>query len=219
MTLFQSDGQFTRKSVTVTVNQLDIQILDPPITVTSLPITFTVKITSKGQPVSGAEVFFYQITPSSGYIGGTNSGSDGLASYTGFQKLDLGTVVTWFAVTKKTGYQDGISLNAAFTYQPCTQLEVQILAPADVVTSTPINFTVKVTCGGQPVSGAIVDFYQDSPSSGPMKMGVMTDYNGTASYTGFRDGLPPEYQITWHAIANKWGYQDGRADGGSVHKP
>lgn len=222
VTSYQSDGLSTKKSVTLTVEssyQLDLQILVPSSSVTTLPINYTVKITSEGRAVSDAEVSYYQISPSIRFIGGTYSKPDGLASYTDFQQLDPGEVVTWFAVAKKSGYQDGNSLHAAFTYQPCIQLEVEILAPASIVISTPINFTIKVTCGGQPVSGVVVDFYQDSPNFEPMELGVITDQNGMASHTNFVDGLPPDYHITWHAITKKLGYQDGRADGELVYQP
>ncbi|MCW3974689.1 MAG: hypothetical protein NWE86_00385 [Candidatus Bathyarchaeota archaeon] len=220
VTSYQSDDQFTKESFTVTVDrgeQLDVQILAPKPTVTVLPTNLTIRVTSKGLPVPNAEVAFYQVFPGSGFIGSVYTGSDGLASYTAFQQLDVGTTVTWFAIVQKIGYLDGKSQITAFTYQPCDRLEVQILKPASVVTSTPITFTVKVTCGGQPVSDAIVDFYQDAPDSRPMELGVVTDINGTASYTAFIDGLPPDYNITWHVIGNKLGYQDGRANGRLVH--
>jgi hypothetical protein len=219
-TSYQSDGLITKKSFIVTVDsgdQLDVQILAPKSTIISLPTNLTVKVTSNGQPIPNTEVAFYQVFPGSGFMGSVYSGSDGLASYTAFQQLDVGVTVTWFATAQKTGYLDGKSLITAFTYQPCIQLKVQILKPASVVTSTPITFRVKVICGEQPVSDVIVDFYQDTPNSGPMELGVITDINGTASHTAFMDGLPPDYNITWHVIAKKWGYQDGRANGRLVH--
>ncbi len=215
-TAYQSDGLITKKSFAITVDrgdQLDVQILAPKPTTTSLPINLTVKVTSNGQPIPNTEVSFYQVFPSSGFMGSVSSGTDGLASYTTFQQLDVGTTITWFATAQKSGYLEGKSPITAFTYQPCTQLKVQILKPTNVVTSTPITFTVIVKCGEQPVSDAIVDFYQDTPNSGPMELGVLTDINGTASHTAFIDGLSPDYNITWYAIAKKWGYQDGRVNG------
>lgn len=221
ITSYQNDGLFTRESVTVTLknrDQLEIQILTPTRIVTSLPITFAAKVTCKGKPVPDAEVTFYQISPSSGFIGRTHSGTDGLGSHIIFQQLNPETIVSWFAVAKKTDFQDGISSTAVFIYQPL-QLEVQILDPPNVVISTPINFTVKITCEGQPVPDVIVDFYQDFPLSEPMKFGVMTDHNGLASYTGFREEVPPDHRINWHVIARKWGYVEGRADGELLHQP
>jgi hypothetical protein len=50
-----------------------------------------------------------------------------------------------------------------------------------------------------------------------MELGIVTDMNGTASYTAFMEGLPPDYNITWHVIANKLGYQEGRANGRLVY--
>jgi hypothetical protein len=222
ITSYQSDGLSTKKSVTLTVEssyQLELQILGPSSTVKVLPINYTVKITSEGKAVSDAEVSYYQIYPRIRFIGSTYSKPDGLASYADFQKLDPGAAVTWFAIAKKSGYQDGNSLHTAYTYQPCIKLEIEILAPASVVISTPINFTIKVTCGGQPVSGAVVDFYQDAPYSEPMEFGVMTDNNGIASHTNFIDDLPPNYHITWHAITKKLGYKEGRGDGELVYQP
>jgi hypothetical protein len=215
-TAYQSDGLITKKSFVVTVDggdQLDVQILAPKPTITSLPINLTVKITSNGQPIPNTEVSFYQVFPSSRFMGSVSSGTDGLASYTAFQQLDVGITITWFAIAQKSGFLEGKSLITAFTYQPCNQLKVQILKPTNIVTSTPITLTVIVTCGEQPVSDAIVDFYQDTPNSGPMELGVITDINGTASHTAFIDGLSPDDSIAWHAIAKKWGYQDGRANG------
>ncbi len=220
VTSHQSDGLLTERSFTVTVDsgdQLDVKIVAPITTVTSLPINFKVRITSNGVAISDAEVTFYQISPSSRIMGSSHSESDGTASYNDPQELEVGTTITWFAIAKKIGFQDGKSIITAFTYQPCAQLKVQIIEPTNVVTSTPITITVKVTCGGQPVSDVIVDFYQDYPDSRSIELGVITDLRGTATHQGFKDGLPPDYQIAWHAIAKKFGYEDGRVDGVFVH--
>ncbi len=113
-------------------------------------------------------------------------------------------------------------------------LQVEILSPPKIVTSTPITLTVKVTHDGQPVPGAIVDFYVDSferQADMILQLMILTDEKGLASYTGFESAadmasymgykgeLPAGYNVRWYAEANKLGYEEGKREGNFIYQP
>ncbi|WP_455276664.1 hypothetical protein [[Eubacterium] cellulosolvens] len=113
-------------------------------------------------------------------------------------------------------------------------LQVEILSPPKIVTSTPITLTVKVTHDGQPVPGAVVDFYVDSFERQVdmiLQLMILTDEKGLASYTGFESAadmasymgykgeLPAGYNVRWYAEANKLGYEEGKREGNFIYQP
>ena len=113
-------------------------------------------------------------------------------------------------------------------------LQVEILSPPEIVTSTPITLTVRVTHEGQPVPGAVVDFYVDSferQADMILQLMILTDEKGLASYTGFESAadmaaymeykgeLPAGYNVKWYAEANKLGYEEGKREGNFIYQP
>jgi len=130
--------------------------------------------------------------------------------------------------------QNIIPINTSIQVPKPKVLQVEILSPPEIVTSTPITLTVKVTHEGQPVPGAIVDFYVDSferQADIILQLMILTDEEGLASYTGFESAadmaaymgykgeLPAGYNVKWYAEANKLGYEGGKREGKFIYQP
>ncbi len=112
------DSEYAFFDVTA-LPRLNVQLISPSDgeVVTSLPITFMVRVTSNGEPVEGARVmltFTDGGTSSSGWL---TTDSNGYATYTGFSSLSSGSGVSWYAEAYKDGYQSGVSETWHFRYK------------------------------------------------------------------------------------------------------
>lgn len=130
--------------------------------------------------------------------------------------------------------QNIIPINTSTQGSKPKTFQVEILSPPEIVTSTPITLTVKVAYEGQPVSGAVVDFYVDSferQAGIILQLMIITDEKGLASYTGFESAsdmatymgykgeLPEGYNVKWYAEVNKLGYEEGKVEGNFIYQP
>jgi len=131
-------------------------------------------------------------------------------------------------------FQNIIPINTSTQVSKPKVLHVEILSPPEIVTSTPITLTVKVTYEGQPVSGAVVDFYVDSferQADIILQLMILTDEKGLASYTGFESAsdmatymgykgeLPEGYNVKWYVEVNKLGYEEGKIGRNFIYQP
>jgi len=112
------DSEYAFFDVTA-LPRLNVQLISPSDgeVLTSLPITFMVRVTSNGEPVEGARVmltFTDGGTSSSGWI---TTDSNGYAKYTGFSSLSSGSGVSWYAEAYKDGYESGMSEIWYFKYE------------------------------------------------------------------------------------------------------
>ncbi len=121
----EKEGYETAKTeYTVTVKpkelpKLNVELISPENNevITSMPITFMVRVTSNGEPVEGAKVmltFTDGGTSSSGWL---TTDSNGYATYTGFSSLSSGSGVSWYAEAYKDGYESGMSEIWYFKYE------------------------------------------------------------------------------------------------------
>jgi len=176
------DGHFIYSS---NLPQLSVSITSPPSpsnggTVTSLPMTLQVRVTSGGSPVSGASVKFYldgNPLPGSPF----SSDQDGYASLTfASGSLTSGTTIRWYATVQKSGYADGQSPTWSFTYSVARGSSA---ISAKVSTST-IIIGRRVTVSGfiDPPHSAIVTLRFTKPDHASIERTSTSSASGYYSY-------------------------------------
>jgi hypothetical protein len=171
--------------VQISTPALTVTVVSPPSpsnggTVTSLPMTLQVRVTSGGSPVSGASVKFYldgNPLPGSPF----SSDQDGYASLTfASGSLTSGTTIRWYATVQKSGYADGQSPTWSFTYSVARGSSA---ISAKVSTST-IIIGRRVTVSGfiDPPHSAIVTLRFTKPDHASIERTSTSSASGYYSY-------------------------------------
>jgi len=121
------------------------------------PVKLLVRVTSKGKPVSHAEVKFYV---NAQYIGFNISNRDGYSSYSYAPARER--AYKWNVTAEKNHYESASSEEWEFAFQKIR------FDPSDgeVLTDLPIYLTAIVRMDGAPVGDAYVSFFVDNEYKG-----------------------------------------------------
>ncbi|MFI1740700.1 Ig-like domain repeat protein [Streptomyces sioyaensis] len=140
------------------------------------PVTVTATVTCGGVPVTGATVLFTSV---SGPLGVGVTTPAGAATLTTSLLPAGSTVVTATVLAASTTCTCvGVAATTTVVVTPAPSCVVTLAStPANPTVGQPVTLTATVTCGGVPVTGALVLF---TTTSGPVGVGV-TGATGTAS--------------------------------------
>lgn len=170
-------------------------------------VSITVRVSSNGGPVEGANVALYSVR------GGSFSQQSGLTNSSGFftttftapDVVDV-TNVRIIAKASMQGYADDSSFDYLEVIPP---LSVDVAAtPSTVISEDPSTITVRVTWSGMPIQGATVNVSSNAGGTFA-ETEKLTDSTGGATFTFSTPPVSNETHVTIVVHASKAGYMDG----------